>query len=177
MKNTHMICPLQTGNEDVLLDYCARSLDAGRRALLEQHMSHCAECASMARQQAAVWNALDAYDADPISTGFDQALFARIEAAERVSPWQRLWTSVQDYLQGQPVWKPVLSLAAASAVLAVVFLVQDDHTHSGAHHAKAVVDVRDIEQAERALEDLEMLRQLESVPADGMASGALKEVL
>lgn len=177
MKSTHMTCPLQTGNEDVLLDYCARSLDAERQAMLEQHLAHCEECAAMTRRQSALWDALDAYDADPISPAFDRALFARIEAVERVSPWQRMWASVQDYLQGQPVWKPVLSIAAASAVVAVVILVKDDQTRSTAHRSPAVVDVRDIEQAERALEDLEMLRQLESVPADTMGSGGSKEVL
>ncbi|HEU0122297.1 MAG TPA: hypothetical protein VFQ91_17335 [Bryobacteraceae bacterium] len=177
MKTTQMTCPLQTGNEDVLFDYCAHSLDAQRRAMLEQHMSRCTECADMVRQQSAVWDALDAYDADPISPGFNRTLFARIEAAERVPFWQRIWAPVNDYLQGQPVWKPVLSLVAASAVVAVVFLAQDDHRRAAAHRSPASVDVRDIEQAERALEDMEMLRQLEATSVDGFGAKAQKEVL
>jgi hypothetical protein len=76
-------------------------------------------------------------------------------------------------LQGQPAWKPVLSIAAASAALALVFLVRNDMPAPVALSA-TVIDVREVEQAERALEDIEMLRQLE---APVVADSAQKDVL
>ena len=67
MHNTKMTCPLQTGNADVLLDYCARSLDAERKAMLEKHMENCVDCLEMAKAQSQIWSAMDFYDAEPVS--------------------------------------------------------------------------------------------------------------
>lgn len=172
MPNTKMTCPLQSDNADVLLDYCARALDAERTAMLEAHMAHCADCREMARAQAEVWAAMDLYQAAEVSADFDRRLYARIEAeSERVTAWQRFWAPVREYLQGQPAWKPVLSVAAASAVLALVFLVR---TGGPAPEPAPRIDVAEVEQAERALEDMEMLRQLE---APVVETGAQKDVL
>ena len=177
MLNTNMTCPLQTGNEDVLLDYCARSLDAERKAMLESHIQHCPDCSEMARVQAEIWTALDAFDAEPVSAGFDRDLYARIHKLDEVPVWERYWAPVREYLQGQPAWKPVLSLAGASAVIAFVFLVQGDISQPAAE-PPAAIDVRVVEQAERALEDMDMLRQFEVViPADIGGANAQKEVL
>lgn len=165
MQNTKMTCPLQTDNADVLLDYCARVLDAERKQMLETHMAHCDECREMARAQTEIWTAMDAYDAEPVSADFDRRLYARMDEMDKVPAWERFWAPVREYLQGQPAWKPVLSIAAASAVLVVVFVVGGDAPQPVPMPA-AVIDVRDVEQAERALEDIEMLRQFEAAPAD-----------
>lgn len=177
MRNIKMTCPLQTDNADVLLDYCARSLDPERKAMLETHMEHCEDCREMARVQTEVWSAMDLYDAEPVSPDFDRKLYARIEKLDEIPLWERYWAPVREYLQGQPAWKPVLSVAAASAVVAVVFVVNGDMPQPVSQPA-AVIDVRDVEQAERALEDIEMLRQFEAaVPADSAGANAQKEVL
>lgn len=177
MLNTKMTCPLQTDNADVLLDYCARSLDAERKAMLEKHMESCADCSDMARAQSEIWSAMDLYDAEPISADFDRKLYARIAAVDRVSPWERFWSPVREYLQGQPAWKPVLSVAAASAVVALVFFVRSEAPVPEAQPV-STIDVRDVEQAERALEDLEMLRQFEAAfPSDSSGANTQKEVL
>ena len=159
MQNTRMTCPLQTDNADVLLDYCARSLDAERTAMLETHMKSCAECREMAAAQSEVWAAMDAYEAEPISADFDRKLYARIEEIDRVPAWERFWAPIREYLHGQPAWKPVLSIAAASAVLLVVIAVKNDIPQPTVEPASAIVDVNDVEQAEPVLEDLEMLKQ------------------
>ncbi|MEO7653998.1 MAG: hypothetical protein ABIZ80_26365, partial [Bryobacteraceae bacterium] len=161
MHNTKMTCPLQTDNADVLLDYCARSLDAERKAMLELHMKSCGECREMAVAQSEIWSALDAYDAEPISADFDRNLYSRIEEMDRVPAWERFWAPVREYLQGQPAWKPVLSIAAASAVLLVVIAVRSDLPQPVNEPTAAIIDVRDVEQAEHVLEDLEMLRQFD----------------
>lgn len=172
MPNTKMTCPLQSDNADVLLDYCARALDAERTAMLEAHMAQCAGCREMAKTQAEVWAAMDLYEAEEVSSDFDRRLYARIEAeAERVTAWERFWAPVREYLRGQPAWKPVVSVAAASAVLALVFLVRAD---GPAAEPAQGLNVAEVEQAERALEDIEMLRQLDA-PAPEPA--AQKDVL
>ena len=173
MLNAKMTCPLQTDNADVLLDYCARSLDAERTAMLEKHMENCAGCREMASEQSQIWSAMDSYEAEAISADFDRKLYARIEAMDRVPAWERFWAPVREYLKGQPAWKPVLSVAAASAVLFFVIAVR-----TGVEPTANIIDVHDVEQAERALEDLEMLRQFDaSVPADSTGANARKEVL
>ena len=161
MNDTKMTCPLQTDNADVLLDYCARVLDPERKAMLELHMAHCADCREMAEAQTQIWAAMDLYDAEPISADFDRKLYAKIAERETVPVWERLRAPVREYLQGQPAWKPVLSIAVASAALALVFLVRNDVPAPVAPSA-IVIDVREVEQAERALEDIEMLRQLDA---------------
>jgi len=178
MQNTRMTCPLQTDNADVLLDYCARSLDAERTAMLETHMKSCADCREMAAAQAEVWSAMDAYEAEPISADFDRKLYARIEEIDRVPAWERFWAPIREYLHGQPGWKPVLSIAAASAVLLVVIAVKNDVSQPAVEPASAIVDVNDVEQAEHVLEDLEMLRQFsDGNAADSGGANAQKEVI
>ncbi|MBI2687066.1 MAG: hypothetical protein HYX27_12185 [Acidobacteria bacterium] len=177
MLNFKMTCPLQTDNADVLLDYCARVLDTERKAMLETHMEHCEDCRTMARAQMEVWAAMDSYDAEPISADFDRKLYARIEEQDRVPFWERYWAPVREYLQGQPAWKPVLSLAAASAALALVFIIRNDVPAPTVDRTH-IIDVREVEQAERLLEDIEMLRQFEAaVPADSSGANAQKDVL
>lgn len=173
MQNSKMTCPLQTDNADVLLDYCARSLDAERTSMLELHMAQCTDCRQMAETQAQVWAAMDLYDAEAISPDFDRKLYKRIEEQEKVPIWERYWAPVREYLQGQPAWKPVLSLAAASAALVLVIVIRND-VPPPAPHPVAVIDVREVEQAERALEDIEMLKQLDApLPVDSTQKDVL----
>jgi anti-sigma factor RsiW len=178
MSNTIMTCPLQTDNADVLLDYCARSLDAERKSMLETHMESCAACREMASSQSQVWAAMDLYDAEPVSADFDRKLYTRIDEMERVPAWERFWAPVREYLEGQPAWKPVLSIAAACAVLLVVIAVRSDFAQPAIDPAAGIIDVREVEQAERALEDIEMLRQFDvSVSSDANEASAQKDVL
>lgn len=159
MLDNKMTCPLQTDNTDILLDYCSRSLDPDRRAMFERHMVHCSECREMASAQSEIWMAMDAFEAEPVSADFDQKLYARIDRLEHVPVWEKFWAPVRSYLQGQPAWKPVLSVAAASAALAVVFFVRTDVM---APQPLPAINVQEVVEAEKALEDLDMLGQLET---------------
>jgi hypothetical protein len=162
-------CPLQTDNADVLLDYCSRSLDPERRAMLEAHMHFCADCREMAAGQMQVWEALEAFEAEPVSADFDRRLYARIEEMERVPAWERWMAPVRAYLAGRPAWQPALSLAAAGLALALVFVVRQDAGTPGDNTTAAIAS-HEIEQAERTLEDLEMLRQFEAFAAGEAAA-------
>src|SRR5258708_8486846 len=122
LPESNMTCPLQTDNADVLLDYCSRTLDPERTAMLETHMKVCADCRTMSEAHKELWAALDLFDAEPISIDFDRKLYARIEASERIPLWERFWAPVQDYRQAQPALHPILSLALASPLLPELFL-------------------------------------------------------
>src|SRR5208283_2346762 len=92
---------------DVLLDYAAGRLNTVSAARLEKHMASCAECAAFSREQAMVWDALDAWKPAPVSLDFNRRLWQRIDAAE-AEPWYRRLAAV---LRATP-WKPAIPLTA-----------------------------------------------------------------
>ena len=82
-----MNCPLQKEETSyLLLDYSAGRSAASSIAGLKSHVEKCPECASFLIQQTAVWDALDVWEAAPVSLGFNRSLWQRIEAAE-AAPW------------------------------------------------------------------------------------------
>ena len=151
-----MECPVQNREHaDLLLKYCARRLDAETAAVLERHMEHCEACRAFGEAQKTVWAALEVWEAMPVSEDFDRRLYARIGQEERRGVWGglvRSWWPLN--------WRPALSLAAASVIVVVALLVQSPVSAPQPAEAEAV----DAEQVERALDDLEMLRQVNLVP-------------
>ena len=84
-----MNCPLETrDNAQLLLDYCTRKLEPESVAILERHMALCSACREFAGRQRAVWDALDSWEAAPVSPDFDSRLYRRIE--DRVPWWEIL---------------------------------------------------------------------------------------
>lgn len=151
-----MECPVQNPEHaDLLLNYCARRLDPETAAVLERHMEHCEACRAFGAAQRTVWEALEVWEAMPVSEEFDRRLYDRISREERRGFWGGL---VHPWWP--PKLRPALSLAAASAVAVVALLVQSPRSAPG----PAEVEVMDAEQVERALNDLEMLRQVNLVP-------------
>lgn len=149
-----MQCPVQSrGNADLLLAYCARKLDPDTAAALERHMEQCAACRTLGEEQKAVWDALDLWEAMPVSPDFDRKLYARVEREGGGSLWARwfgTWAPVR--------WRPAVSVAAAGVLLVAAVLVEKPGPKAPA------VETVEAEQIERTLEDLEMLRQLPVVP-------------
>ncbi|MGH9668194.1 MAG: anti-sigma factor family protein [Bryobacteraceae bacterium] len=144
-----MFCP--SGEQDgaaVLVDYCAHSLDPETERKVEAHLRECAPCRELARSQQAVCDALGEWSPAEISPDFDRQVFGRIERHESAG-----------WLHG--LFRPVLPLAGACAALLAALLLQSP---SGAIHTapQARVEKVDIEQAERALDDLHMLAQFSS---------------
>jgi anti-sigma factor RsiW len=149
-----MQCPAQDrAKADILLAYCARTLDPAAKDLLERHMAGCEACRRFADEQRAVWSALDVWTPAPVSENFDARLYARIAAEERAPWWRQLAESRLSFS-----WRPALSLAAACLTVVAVFLIQSPGTPVGGSRPK--VELVEVEQAERVLEDLDMLRQL-----------------
>lgn len=158
-----MNCPIRSEETaELLLAYTARRLDPARTTMLESHMDVCAECAEFRAGQELVWQALDAWEAPPVTPDFNRRLYQRIEA-EAAEPWyKRLFAS--------PVamWKPAVPLAAACLLVVAGFVL--DHPNSPnppASQPALHVSVSEADQVENALDDLQLLRQLDSSTTSG----------
>ena len=150
-----MVCPLQSrDNADVLLEYCARRLSREASLELERHLEFCAECRDFASGQRMVWESLDAWDAAPVSLDFDRRLYRKIEE-QRVPRW---WITVWEPLRSS--LKPVTAVAAVFLAVAAIATV-DPPRGLLSSSATQTTETVEIEQVETALEDMEMLQQLE----------------
>lgn len=172
-----MTCPLQSGDVDILLDYCSRSLDVDRADLFEEHLRGCGECREMVRSQMAIWSALDSFETQPVSNDFDRKLHARIAELDRVSPpLARLWAPVQAFFEWPPAWKPALSVGLATAAVATIFVIRGGLLQPEV--PVPTIDAVEVERAVQALEDMEMLRQLEAtLPGSADTEQPKEEVL
>jgi anti-sigma factor RsiW len=159
-----MNCPIRNEETaELLLAYTARRLDPARTAVLEEHMNVCAQCAEFRAGQELVWQALDAWEAPPVTPDFNRRLYQRIEA-EAAEPWyKRLFTT------SLATWKPAVPLAAACLVVVAAFVF--DHpvatVQPTSSPAFRVSNVAEAEQVENALDDLQLLRQLDSSAPSG----------
>ncbi len=126
----------------VLMDYCAGKLDPQAAVALEEHFAVCGDCRKWIEAQRAVWTALEGWMAPPVSAGFDRRLYERLEMEERRPSW---WSALG--------MRPALSLAGIS-VLAVGLLL------TRVPQQQAHADLSDADRIEKALDDAEMLRQL-----------------
>lgn len=156
-----MNCPIRTEETaELLLAYTARRLDPAKTAILESHMDVCPECAEFRVRQELVWQALDAWDAPPVTSDFNRRLYQRIEF-EAAAPWyRRLFTTPW------VMWKPAIPLACAALVVVAGFVF--DHpvsVNSPAAPPSIRVSVTEAEQVENTLDDLQLLRQLDSSTA------------
>lgn len=155
-----MNCPVRKDQyPELLLDYCARKLDPRAAEILRKHIEVCEECRRFAAPQEQLWSALDAWEAEPLSQDFDDRFYARIAAESRRSFAERFSAAFAGH-----VWrKPALPVAVTAVAAVLMF-------HTGGRHTDGT-DVRDlpraeyqldVEEVERAAEDLEMLRQFSS---------------
>jgi anti-sigma factor RsiW len=146
-----MNCPMEARQgSELLLEYTGGRLEARAATALEAHLESCARCREFAQNQKAVWQALEAWEAEPVSMDFDRRLFARIEQAP-ASWWARL--------TGQMMHHAVPVAAAAGVmILAGLMLERTAVTPVAPPQESAQVDVLGPEQVQSALDDMEMLR-------------------
>jgi len=145
-----MNCPLETRRESELLEYTAGSLESEAAAALEAHMETCTRCREFAQSQEVVWQALEAWEPQPVSLDFDRLLFAHIEKAP-LSWWARLTGSVMHH--AVPI-----AAAAGVMILAGVVLERPSAIPIAPAQESAQVDALAPEQVDSALNDMEMLR-------------------
>jgi anti-sigma factor RsiW len=138
---------------NLLLDYCERRLSVAVAAEFERHLAVCEDCAAMVAAQREVWEALEAWEAEPVSPSFDARLYNQLERMD-AEPWWQRWVPGS----GRKPWKPAMPLAAAClAVLAVALLRTPAAPEPPGGAGEETIDV---EQVETVLNDLEMLEQL-----------------
>src|ERR1039458_1630461 len=74
-----MNCPMEARQgSELLLEYTAGRLETGAATALEAHMESCARCREFAQSQKMVWQALEAWEAEPVSMDFKRRLFERM---------------------------------------------------------------------------------------------------
>jgi len=161
-----MICPLESEQMDLLLDDAAgrlalRGLDEAAMAALARHIETCPACVAFRRDQKAVWAALDLWQPEPVSADFNRQLWQRIDAAA-ATPWYKALTESLRF-----GWKPLVPLAAAVLMIVVGFLL--DHPRATPPGPAGGVSIIEADQVEQTLDDIQLLRQLDTAPASGDA--------
>jgi anti-sigma factor RsiW len=148
-----MKCPIETReNADLLLAYCTRKLDAESTAILERHMEICPACREFSSGQRAVWEALDAWEAAPVTLDFDRRLYRRID--REVSWWNLLTRPLRPALvrHGLPI-----AAAACLLVMAGVLLERPAGAPPAAQPQSAQVEAFEADQVEPALDAMHLL--------------------
>lgn len=124
---------------------------------LQSHLAGCEECRHALADRRAVWNALDVWEAPPVSPNFDTRLWREIEAQPPLTLGARLrqgfaWNS-----------RPLMPLAAAC--LTVVLAVGVSMSWRSGSGSPARPEKVDMEQVEKTLDDMDLLRTLTPVTA------------
>ena len=140
---------------ELLLDYCSGSLDARRAAEIEKHIESCGDCRRAVEAQGGLWATLDRWTPPAVSTGFDARLYQRIAQEQSAPPWRQWLRRIFEPAVPVAMWKPVVSLAAACAVLVIAMAVRTPEIPDAGKQIRT--EKVDIEQVANALEDLEML--------------------
>jgi len=158
-----MNCPIERGEPGVVLDYAARKLSAESALAFERHMAGCAECHRLAEAQIAVWGAMDAWNEVPVSPDFNRRLYARIEQEELRQNVLGKWARTIAARWSPFSWRPALPVAAVCATVLTAFLIQSPDRALVRNEPEVKVESINAEQVERALDDMDMLKQLGAV--------------
>lgn len=139
-----MECPRNSGQEpELFIAYAAESLPPATSRALERHMAVCAECRRTAEDQRRVWSALDSWEPEFISGDFDRKVYARIAAEGQRSVRHANWAL-----------RPALPIAAVCAVVLAGYLLREPAVPQNPSPRV------DMEQVERALDDIDMLNKM-----------------
>lgn len=164
-----MNCSIEN-REERLLDYVSGSLDAHEAALFEKHLETCSECSGFVAGQKAVWTSLDLFEPAPVSDDFNRRLNARIE---QTSWWDRLVARIASPFGAPAFVRRGVPVAATAALIAAGVVVWQRPAHSPAPARPAALsadaDSLQPDRVQRALDDMEMLRQFNRFVDSGTA--------
>ena len=151
-----MTC-LTNGKEsaEILLDYCAQTLDPAQVVQIEKHLEVCGDCRSLVAAQREVWQTLDRWTPAEVSPNFDARLYAQIAEHDAAPVWKQWLGRVFQPAVPAGRWRPAVTLAAACAVLVMGLLVHMPDLTTPAQQIRS--EKVDIEQVEQTLDDLDML--------------------
>ncbi|HML18700.1 MAG TPA: zf-HC2 domain-containing protein [Bryobacteraceae bacterium] len=150
-----MECPIYKQAAEIAIDYCAGTLESGKRSEFERHLESCTECSRVVNTQREVWETLDRWTPPEVSRDFDALLYASIARHNAAPVWVRWLRRIFQPPVPIAAWKPAVSLAAACAVLAAGLLVRAPHPSGASQQMRA--DHIDIEQVQSALDDIDVL--------------------
>ena len=159
-----MNCEQISKQREVLLDYCAGTLEGTRAAEeFERHLAECGDCTRVVAAQREVWQSLDRLDyasVPDVSQDFDARLYARIAQDEAKPSWKKWLNRIFNPAVPVATWKPALSMAALCGVLAVGLMVRSPEP---IHNTVQIVPQRvDIEQVANTLDELDLLMPSQS---------------
>jgi hypothetical protein len=142
---------------DLLVAYSAGRLAPRVEYAVRAHLAECADCRMVASAQAEVWSVLDSWEPLPVSADFNRKVYARIAQEDQSQWWIRASRAVSRF-----DWslRPAMPVAAACAALLVAFLLNSPFVHDGQPKSAVVESRVDIEKLERALDDIDMLKQV-----------------
>ena len=104
-----------------------------------------------------LWETLDQWTMPAVSSDFDSKLYARIASENSQPAWRKWMRRVFQPVTPVAFWKPVVSLAAACAVLTVALVVHTPERTNDVAVKQVHAESVDIEQVAKALDDLEIL--------------------
>jgi anti-sigma factor RsiW len=148
-----MNCPIEDHNPEILIAHAAGTLDPVTARALEQHLGGCSACRSLAAAQAALWKALDVWEAPAVSPDFDRRLYRRIEQQVRLSWWERM---VRPF-RAMPLSQALPLTASAGLLLMAGLILQ--RNPGPPQVAPPHGEVVRANQVERTLDDLDLLLQ------------------
>jgi anti-sigma factor RsiW len=156
-----MHCPLKSQEEAaLLLDYCAGKLREDTAREVERHMAECAACAEFVAGQQALWSAMNDWSTPAVNADFDTRLERRLRETDSASWIERMTRSLRPAFA-----RPAFALAAVCLIMVAGLLLQNPRTGVvPADDSHARVEKIEPEQVERALDDMQMLRELSSAP-------------
>jgi anti-sigma factor RsiW len=155
-----MECPAATRKSaETLMDYCAGKLGPEAAAALESHLEGCEACRGWIEAQRSALQAMETWEAPPVSPDFDRRLYQRIEQ-EEVPAW---WAALVWPWRGVKLLRPAFSLALVSMVVLAALIMRSPNLPPPPQRAQ--LETLDADRLERTLDDLEMLRQLSFAPA------------
>jgi anti-sigma factor RsiW len=153
-----MNCPMENlEHVQRLLDYRAGRLEPESAARLEEHIATCGACREFASGQRAVWEALDGWEAAPVSGDFDRRLYERIEG--QVSWWELLLRPFRSPFRAVTPRRILAATAAACLLLTAGVLLEQPAISPAPPTDMAQVDTVQPEQVERTLDAMEMLNE------------------
>ncbi len=142
-----MKCPADPA---LLVDYASGRLAPARAADLGRHIETCDFCAERVPGYSAISEALDTWDSPPVSLDFNRRLWSKIDAAQPVRWTRRLF--------------PAIPVAAAAAMMLAGLWME--RPHASPQVPAPGVSVVEAEQAERALDDIQLLRGFDDALSD-----------
>jgi hypothetical protein len=132
----------------------ANRLEGEQASAVAAHAAGCPACQAFTREQDAVWQALDRWEAPPVSADFDCRLYRRIE--QKVSWWDLVLRPFRPMMGSRSL--PIA--AAAGLLFALGLWIQRPGTlPSITVPESAQMEALPQDQAQRALEEMDMMKE------------------